>query len=861
MPARVRKLDAYNAKRRFDLTTEPRGTVRPAGRSARARELHFVVQQHDATRMHFDFRLELDGVLLSWAVPKGPSLSPADKRLAVQTEDHPLDYRDFEGRIAEGQYGGGPVIVWDRGSWTPEGDPREGMAQGKLGFLLDGEKLRGGYTLIRTRGRVAQGAGSNWLLIKRDDEHVKTGVQADITRRLPASVLSGRTVQEVEGATAPERAGAKMRSTPDRSPRKATVRVPGSASGRAPKSVADKPRRRQSTPLPPFGLQLATAADRAPTGGDWVYEIKFDGYRALARIEGGRAALVSRNGQDWTRTFPAIVAALERLGVDDAVLDGEICFVDPDGRTRFGALQEVLGTRSDAAQGRAPGPATHDRLRFYLFDLLSTQGRDLRAEPLLTRKRQLQDLLGTTPPPALLYSEHIQVDGRVAHAQACAAGLEGLVAKRAQSVYRAGRGTDWLKLKCRLQQEFVIVGFTAPRGSRGGLGALVLAVHEHGQWRYRGKVGAGFTQQQLRDLHGALEADRVDQSVLGSPPRLSAVTWVRPRLVCQVEFRELTAEGRLRQPTFLGLRADKSASEVGDEKTASVEPMQGPLDLQGVRISHPDRVIDSRSGVNKGEIARYFDAVHPLLLPYAISRPLALVRCPEGDSAACFFQKHKGPGMGAAVRRARVEGQETLYIEDVVGLMQLAQFNAVELHAWGARLEHPAHPDWLVMDLDPDPALHFSSVIDAAFEIREALQTLRITSFVKTTGGKGLHVVAPIVPELDWNGLKAFSKAIADTLTQMVPERYVATVSKARRRGRIFIDYLRNGRGATAVLPYSPRARPGAPVSMPVDWKDLRRVHPQEFDVRSAAKWLARRRRDPWQEFLSLRQRLAPPGS
>jgi bifunctional non-homologous end joining protein LigD len=850
--SRPTPLREYNRKRDFHRTAEPRGTAaRSGGRS-------FVIQQHDATRMHYDFRLEHGGVLWSWAVPKGPSLDPADKRLAVQTEDHPVDYRDFEGHIPEGEYGGGPVIVWDRGTWEPEGDPDAGMRKGHLTFTIEGQKVRGRFDLVRLRGKVANGPKSNWLLIKRTDEHVRTGAEGRITEQLPHSVISGRTIDQPPAAV--------WRSKPTASASPPTV---ANRATKASRSAKTKKTKAVAAPvLSSIEPQLATLVDRAPPGPDWVYEVKFDGYRMLAAVEGKSAKLRSRNGLDWTQALSPIAAALQGLGVNRAVFDGELCHVNADGRTNFQKLQNAM------PRGKADATMSRD-LTYFMFDLLHLDGEDLRPLPLLERKARLQTVLAKCKWP-LAYSSHLESDGRTAFLHACQSGLEGLIAKRTSAPYREGRGKDWLKLKCQKRQEFVIVGMIRASGTRLGFRSLVIATRDDKRLTYAGRVGTGFSQESLRELSQRLAKLVVKESPLDDPPRLSGVVWVRPELVCEIEYTEVTQDGSLRHPSFQGLREDKPARQVRRERAQPVEAVvdsdsasprasktprgsaveDDPQSVEGVRISHPERVIDQASGLTNLELARYHATVAPWLLPYAQNRPLALVRCPDGAAHQCFFQKHVMPGIGPDVVRGRAGKHEVLYVTNAAGLVELAQFNVIELHGWGATMEQPDRPDWFVLDLDPDSAVPFSRVVESALEIREALKSAGLRSWVKTTGGKGLHVCVPLAPRAQWAEVKEFTHAVARSLEAQHPQRYVATLSKAKRVGKIFIDYLRNGEGATAVLPYSPRARPGATVAMPVDWKDLAKVDPKEFTVKTAPVYLRRRRRDPWSDFLSSPQAL-----
>jgi bifunctional non-homologous end joining protein LigD len=792
------KLDRYNDMRDFAVTAEPTGRVKRSRTGS-----SFVVQKHAATALHYDFRLELDGVLLSWAVPKGPSLDPRDKRLAVQTEDHPVDYRDFEGTIPKGEYGGGPVIVWDRGTWEPVGDPHEGLKRGRLEFSLDGEKLHGRFLLVRTR---IVGKKQQWLLMKRSDEHA-SATDGLLVRERPESVLTGRTIDDVR------------RGKPARAPDGA-----------------------RPAKMPAFGKvkpQLATLVTDVPTSGDWVYELKYDGYRALAWLDHGRVRLSSRSGKEWTGSFPAIEDALSRLRATTAVFDGEIAFVEDDGRTDFQKLVAVLGS-----------PARQQRLVFFVFDLLYYDGVDLRSSTLRERKELLRTILAGEGPPLKL-GDHLDGNGEALYEHACKAGLEGILAKRADRPYREGRAPEWVKVKCQKRQELVIAGFTPPKGSRSGLGALLLAVREKGGFRYAGKVGTGFSQASLAELRERLAPLAVDAPAAQGAPTIKGATWVKPELVCQVRFTEWTRDGRLRHPAFEGLRVDKPARVVHREVEA---PMVG-----GVAVSNAQRVVDPKSGITKGEVARYHAAVAEAELPYLAKRPLMLLRCPSGGigSRPCFVQKRLVQGTNDHVEKGKAFGNEIVYVEELEGIFELVQNNVIELHGAGARMPRFDRPDWAIFDLDPDEALPFSAVVEAAREVRDVLSTLDLSSFVKTTGGKGLHVVVPLSPVHDTATVRAFTEGIARVLAARSPDQYVATMSKKARTGKIFVDWLRNGEGATAVLPYSPRARPGLTVAMPVAWKELSKVHPQELDVRTVPPLLARRRVDPWAELLGTRQRIS----
>lgn len=822
-------LQKYEALRDFESTSEPTAQIRPSvtGRS-------FVVQQHAATAMHYDFRLELDGVLKSWAIPKGPSLSPADKRLAVQTEDHPVDYRDFEGSIPEGQYGGGPVIVWDRGEWSPEGDPEEGLRKGRLEFSLRGEKLHGAFVLVRMPDRntsPSRKKKDTWLLIKRRDSFARNDGASSVVTRLPRSVLTDRTIEDVE-------AGA-----------------PALPKGKTTKRTDTRAR---TAKMPAFGAiepQLATLVGAVPvagptTPGDWVYEIKYDGYRAITTLDHGKVRIASRNGKDWTAKFPEIAEAVSRLRARQAVFDGEIGYVLPDGRTDFQHLQNAM---SAGAKERA-------QIVYFVFDLLYFDGVDLRDEPLVTRKDTLRTILAYEKPPLRL-ADHVDTRGETFFAHACKAGLEGIIAKRADRPYASGRGRDWVKVKCQKRQEFAIVGFTPPKGSRSGIGALLLAVQRGGRYQYAGKVGTGFTVATLNDLRKRL--DKLDEGrAPEGAPRMKDAVWVEPKLVGEVRFTEWTKDGVLRHPSFEGLRVDKKPAEViretGDDR------------VLGIAISHPDRVVDRTLGLTKLDLARYYEAVSERLLTYAKKRPLMLVRCTESWTAdklgpmqgtkakrACFIQKHRGRGLTANIGHSEADGEEVLFVQKPRELIELAQFNAIELHGWGAKLPRFDRPDWIVFDLDPDEALGFDKVVEAALALRDSLEAIDLVSFVKTTGGKGLHVVVPLTGRDGWDAVRTFTEDVARAFAQQAPDKYVANMSKARRRGKVFIDYLRNALGATAVLPYSPRARPGTPVAMPIAWNDLEHLDPRELDVFSVPKLLAKQRKDPWAALLDTSQSLA----
>ena len=895
-------LGEYRRKRDFRRTPEPPGVVRK-----RARKLSFVVQKHAASRLHYDFRLEHAGVLKSWAVPKGPSLDPADKRLAVLVEDHPLDYGGFEGVIPAGEYGAGRVIVWDRGQWFPEGDVDAGLRKGKLEFELQGEKLSGAWRLIRLHGPGNED-GKNWLLVKHGDDAARPAGEVSLTEERPESVLSQRTIEELGGPERERTWKSKRSKSPpaQRNGRKTKGSARGSKGSSSAQRARPKSQRKPSIdaaslkgarrgPLPDFVKpQLATLVREAPAGADWLHEIKFDGYRMLARLERGRVRWLSRNGLDWTKRFPSLSPAIAELGARSALIDGEVVVVQPDGTTSFGALQNAL------SEGHSQD------LTYFAFDLLHLDGVDLRGCALEDRKRALAQLLGASDSgddgdssSTLRYSKHLESEGPTFYRQACKAALEGILCKRRDQPYRSDRSRDWLKVKCSREQEFVVIGFTRPEGSRVGLGALVLGYYEGQELRFAGRVGTGFGRDQLLALRKQLRPLELDASpVDGDLPAAArrGVTWVRPKLVAEVGFTEWTSDGMLRHPTFKGLREDKPAKEIVRERPAkptakkttpqrrakaaasapslrarpAAKPRvrggartEGGAEVAGVEITHPERVVYPDVGVTKLELARYYESVAERILPHVAGRPLSIVRCPRGAGAPCFFQKHGHGHFPEDVRSVDVEEgggvAQYLMVDSVRGLIGLVQMGAMELHPWGSRADRLEQPDVMIFDLDPAPDVPWKRVAESALLMRELLEHLGLESFLKTTGGKGLHVVVPLARRQGWDQVKAFSRELAEQMERAAPERYIATASKARRKGRIFVDYLRNARGATAIAPYSSRARPGATVAAPLHWREIERdpLRPDAFDVRNLAQRLGRRGfHDPWATFLKVKQAL-----
>ncbi|MBX9464384.1 MAG: DNA ligase D [Aquamicrobium sp.] len=812
-------LDTYRRKRDFGKTPEPKGAD---GKAAAGNS--FVVQKHDARRLHYDFRLEMDGVLKSWAVTRGPSLVPSEKRLAVHVEDHPLDYGDFEGTIPKGEYGGGTVIVWDRGTWIPEGDAEKGLKKGHLEFTLEGEKLSGRWHLVRMAKRPRE-KRDNWLLIKGDDDQARSEDDPDILEERPESVKTGREVADVAG----EEPGWSSRTGKiDKAPQKAAPAVRGTKKARMPEFVAP---------------QLATLKPHAPAGKGWIHEIKFDGYRLQARIEKGKVTLLTRSGLDWTAKFGKDVPkALGALRVEQAILDGELVVEASGGASDFSALQ------ADLSAGRA------DRFVYYAFDLLYLDGRELRGAALVDRKAALAKLIEGAP-DTLRYSDHFEEDGEMVLRHACRLSLEGVVSKRASGKYASGRGREWVKSKCSDRQEMVVGGFMPSTTSKQAIGSLVLGVYEDGKLRHVGRVGTGFSRDVAHDLYTRLSA--LERKTSPFADKLDAVArrgvrFVKPQLVAEVEFRDWTADGRLRHAAFRGLREDKPAGEVvrEDEGVATRK-----ASTSKVKLTHPDRVYWKDAGITKEGLASYYAQVWRLMAPHVVSRPLALVRCPQGTAQQCFFQKHGWKGMSGEIltrRDPQGDGEDDtlIAVDSLDGLIGLVQGATLEIHTWQASLDELEKPDQLVIDLDPGDGVAWSTVIDAALEVRERLEAAKLTGFVKTTGGKGLHVVAPLKPEMGWDGVKDFARQLADSMEGDAPDSFIAKATKAERKGKIFVDYLRNGRGATAIAPYSTRARQGATVAMPLGWDDLGpEIGPGYFTVDNAMARLDNLDADPWADF------------
>ncbi len=839
-------LSKYNAKRDFTMTAEPAGKV-PEKRGHR-----YLIQKHDATRLHYDFRLELDGVLKSWAVTRGPSLNPADKRLAVEVEDHPVSYGGFEGTIPKGQYGGGTVMMWDQGTWEPIGDPREGLEKGDLKFTLRGERLSGSWALVRMKPRPQDRGRNNWLLIKHHDEAANEDDAEAWLETQASSIASGRTMDEIAGGDT-EWQGGKAR--------KVTTAKPAGSKKKSALSDQSKPRLEFIEP------ELATLADGMPDSDKWVHEIKFDGYRTQALIDGGGVRLLTRKGLDWTHKFGPLPQILARLDVQSAIIDGEIVASEPDGRHSFKTLQAVLGEEKFDAP-----------LQYYVFDLLLLNGEDLRRLPLIERKQKLHDLLdGVDLSDRVNYSEHFRYGEIDLQGQICGLGMEGLISKRADTPYRSGRGKSWLKVKCHKRQEFVIGGFTEPTHAHRGIGALLLGYFEDSAFVYAGKCGTGFDIDSSQDLRQRLDklVTKVSAFTVIPPEVRREARYVTPNLVCEIEFTEWTPDGRLRHPSFQSLREDKPAAEVGrdrpvhwpghapeekqEKKTMSAKSKGA--EVGGITVTHPERIIYPDSDITKQDLAEYYLSVADHIMPHIAGRPISMIRCPEGIGEPCFFQRHLSQGQVAHVFDTGIQvngrNEDYIMIKDAAGLISLVQWGAIEIHPWGCTAADPDKPDRMIFDLDPDPEAAWADVTEGAAEVRQRMKEFGLTSFLKTTGGKGLHVVVPIVPHFGWDAIKAFTRAVAQSMAHDNPKRYIATASKAARKGKVFVDYLRNDHTATAVAPYAVRARPDAPVAMPIEWEALGPgLKPSDFDIGTVPDLLTKLKRDPWAQMLAEKQAL-----
>jgi bifunctional non-homologous end joining protein LigD len=872
-------LENYRKKRQFGVTNEPRGRKGPRGGR------RYVIQKHAARRLHYDLRLELDGVMKSWAVTRGPSLDPGEKRLAVHVEDHPIEYNAFEGTIPQGEYGGGTVMIWDRGGWIPEGDPHKGYAKGHLVFDLDGEKLHGRWHLVRMHSREGE-RHENWLLIKGKDDEARGPHAGDILEEQPRSVATGRSIEAIAagkgakrvwhsnraaGAKTEEKAAFKQRikQAAARPPARPRTKAKAEAKPSARSAGGTKAKLSEFVPL-----SLATLYDQAPSGPQWLHEIKFDGYRMEARLDRGGVRLLTRKRQDWTHRFKPVAEAVAPLPAETALLDGEVVVEDERGISNFSLLQ------TDLKDGRT------DRFAYYVFDLLHLDGRDLTAEPLNARKAALAHLLkGMRHGGVIRYTDDFDEAGPLILRHACEMGLEGIVSKRRNAPYRSGRSDNFIKTKCHGRQEFIVAGYTPSTALPKAIGALTVAVHENGELRYAGRIGTGYTQKMARELFKRLQALRTDRRPVALPPdeRRKDVVWVGPKLVIEAEFPGVTHGGVLRQASFKGIREDKAASEVVREVPAPVRnstgtktmaatvpvkdaPKKQPKSPKTARASksnetnplhltHPDRVYWADAGVTKGDLAEYYVSVWEWMKPHILGRALSLVRAPKGVGGEIFFQKHIAASVKSSLLRHVVAGKDhdVIAVETLDDLIALVQSAALEIHVRGSRLDSLETCNRLVFDLDPGEGVAWPQIVAAARESRERLKAERLESFVKLSGGKGLHVVVPIA-DADWDMAKLFTQRIAAAMAADSPKLYLAKMTKSLRGGRIFIDYFRNSREATSVAPYSSRARPGAPVSAPVTWERLpRTTGGNDFTLLDFRK---RIKDDAWADIGKVRQKL-----
>ncbi|WP_088186595.1 DNA ligase D [Desulfosporosinus sp. FKA] len=808
-------LNNYNQKRNFTRTQEPEGKTELSQEG-----LRFVVQHHIARRDHYDFRLEWDGALLSWAVPKGPSFDTRDKRLAIRVEEHPLEYRNFEGTIPKGEYGGGVVMIWDEGLWEPYGNVTDGLRAGTLKFVLQGCRLKGKWALVRLKGKTGE-KQENWLLLKEKDEYTKA---SDKICQFMTSIRTGRTMTEIK-------------------------------EGEGDKSTRN--------PFSNTGVQLAQLVNSAPKGEDWLYELKYDGYRILAYIEGNSVRLITRNGNDFTKRFREVACSLvEWAGGRAMILDGEMAVTNVAGKTDFQALQNYLKNPQDK------------NLTYIVFDLLALDGLDLRRQRLIDRKEKLEALLKDSP-KNLYYSRHVRGNGKGSFRAACDAGMEGIVGKKADSNYSGARNGDWIKLKCEQRQEFVIGGYTLSERKTSGVSSLLLGIYEDGELVYAGRAGTGLSEadkEYLEEQFAGLKRKEPSFQIAPKPRSQEKITWLEPELIAEIKFAEWTSDHLLRQASFKGLRNDKNPRDIKREKASDeihhpssdnkmervMETNADGIIIEGIKISNPGKVIFADSEITKMDIIRYYAQVAERMLPYVSRRILSIVRCPKGISQACFYKKHPGPGskgiVTIPVSTSDGETEDYFYIDDTSGLIAETQMGTLEFHTWGSRVDELEKPDIMVFDLDPDEGMDLSRVRQGVRDVKTILAELSLNSYLKTSGGKGYHVVVPLKPAVAWDTFHDFAKRVAQVMEQKWPDRYTSNVRKAKRTNKIFIDWIRNGRGATSIAPYSLRARTGAGVSMPIGWDELDTVAPNDVNMVEALRRI--NSSDPWQDFFQNNQRL-----
>jgi bifunctional non-homologous end joining protein LigD len=926
------QLARYRSMRDFHVTAEPTGTGSSSPSSKGDPALPFCIQKHAASHLHYDFRLGWNGVLKSWACAKGPSYNVRDKRLAVQVEDHPIEYGGFEGIIPAGQYGGGTVMLWDQGTWEPQPghtDVDAGLRNGQLKFIMHGTKMKGKWALIRMGGKAAQEKKPNWLLIKEHDEFERPEDAEAITEAESRSVVSGRSIEEIaknedhvwnSKETAQGNAWYRQDSPVAAADSTATAasRSPGATrqAGPARKSQAMKiwadelknlPDELQPSFLKP---QFALEASSPPEGDAWLHELKLDGYRIQARKQGSEVKMLTRSGLDWTHRIPAVAQAVSKLAPANITLDGEVVVLAENGTTNFADLQASF-------QEGAKNPLT-----YFCFDLLHVEGKNVRDLTLVARKKLLADLLSSGDGDTIRFSEHIGSGGEAVFQKACELHAEGIVSKKAAGRYIDGRSGDWLKSKCLHEQEFVIGGYSLPSDGSHGVGSLLLGYYRSGKLIYAGRTGTGFTQKMRRSLREKLEPLETNAVSFDHPPSEAkrGAIWVKPQLIAQVRFATWTAEDLVRQAAFLGLREDKAPEDVRREeatappkpksskaakpaakatrsksaaahrpgpslvaaKTLEVAPVaaktgsasqipsaqaitaQPAIAHASIRLTHPDKVLDTESGVTKQMLADFYWAVADRMLPHIADRPLSLVRCPEGSNKPCFYQKHVNHMLPKGIHAVDVPDKKTGVPEPYItlntpeALAGLAQMGVLEVHPWGSRNQDLEHADRLIFDLDPDEALGWNQVTAAALDVRQRLKEIGLESFLKTTGGKGLHIVVPVQATMEWPDVKEWARIFVLTMERADPSLYLTKMTKAARVGKIYLDYLRNERGATAVAPYSPRARSGMGVSLPLSWSELKQPLRPIFRVANFADWRDRLKTDPWKAMETTKQRIAP---
>jgi len=818
------RLKEYHKKRDFNKTTEPKGDITSEDQHL------FIIQKHAATHLHYDFRLELNGVLLSWAVPKGPCLDAHVKRLAMQVEDHPIEYGSFEGIILKGQYGGGTVMLWDKGTWRSlDEHPVKAYHSGHLRFELDAHKLQGRWDLLRFKDE------KHWFLIKYNDAYARPLEEFDVTIEKPLSVLTEQTMEDIK------KNHQKIWTQDGLSSVKPRVQLPPDF---------------KKSPFPDFiSPQLATLVNQVPKGDEWLHEIKFDGYRIIAFIQNQIITLKSRNQKDWTHELTPIAQALKTFSFKNVVFDGEVVLLDSDGKSDFQLLQNSIKINK----------LSKPKFVYYIFDILYYEQYDLKPLPLIERKILLQRILPKQD-YTIRYSEHIINDGNTMFQHSCKLGLEGIISKHINSVYETKRSKSWLKIKCIKRQEFVIGGYTSPKGGRSHFGSLFLGVfNDQNELEYAGNVGTGFTQASLKEVYEQLQLNASHTNPFNSkPPQSNSAHWVHPVLIAEIEFTEWTDENHLRHPSFKGLRLDKSPKGVKREKEVSLstvkKSIQSKQSSSDFKITHPDKIVYPEDKYTKHDLLIYYELVSQYILPFIQNRPLSLVRCPE-NYKECFFQRHYNKMTPKALKSINIdtkgEVEPYIYLDNKEGLLSLVQMGVLEIHPWSSVISSLETPDIIIIDLDPAPDVTWTAIVRAAFEIKDELSQLKLTAFVKTTGGKGLHVVIPIQPQYDWEDIKNFTHVFVQYLEKKQPTHYICKMSKRERSGKIFLDYLRNQRGATAISAYSTRARIHAPVSVPLHWDELTNNRQDAlFTIHTLPLRLSQLKNDPWKDIWTIKQHL-----